>query len=394
MSGINTRFDRPRSGRRLARSPLPSEERRQRLIRQHARALWGDTPGWVAAAEGRGGHITDTGSYDFDTWVPRYFQWPDEASPLIRWALRESRLNDLYVCPLLRKARDCRRGTGLASSWVWADVDSQPTSAASTKVRPIPDDGYLAVRSSKGNLQIYLPLDRRVSPDMIEQFNYRLVSCVQADSKWADNSMMRLPGTFNHKGRATGGTSWLVQPRDPDSDPQLVHWTEQELHDFLPEGQPPGRQDTFISGPDPKRYKKVLESLPAPLKALAAERPGADRSDQSFRLAARLFEEGISDIDAGEILRQHPPTVHKCADRNISDYIAHTIANARTRHPHPGETCTEALCHNQYAPPSEVTDALLALHHEMTEANWSFPAAGPRRPSSRRLSKSPYKLAP
>jgi hypothetical protein len=64
----------------------------------------------------------------------------------------------------------------------------------------------LTVVSSGRGLHVYFELPALAEPAEYERINKGLAELMGGDSKHAENSLLRLPGTFSHKQRVVDGT--------------------------------------------------------------------------------------------------------------------------------------------------------------------------------------------
>jgi hypothetical protein len=183
------------------------------------RLFGGANLGWVllAAATPR----IEGGKYHLDDWEHRYYCTEDEIwlspdlSDLVREGLGQSdRGRDVFVCPMPRRDKSAKRGAGGLARYAWCDID-RPYRDVLAEIPGNAPSGSLLVRSGFG-MHFYLPLDQPRPAREVERLNRMLQEHFDGDSKWAENSLMRLPGTFNHKPHL----------RQPDGTATLVTWTE------------------------------------------------------------------------------------------------------------------------------------------------------------------------
>jgi hypothetical protein len=164
--------------------------------------VWGRAEGWACAAIGSGGHYAAR-KYKFTSFQHRYYRWPDDARRLLTELLCAAPEADVYVIPLLRRDRSARKGSGTCGQVAWADVDGKWTRERSAAVDQLRQGGapVWLVESGSGGRHVYVRLVEAVPPEQVEMWNRRLGALLDADAKWAENSLLRLPGTFNHKPR-------------------------------------------------------------------------------------------------------------------------------------------------------------------------------------------------
>ena len=119
--------------------------------------------------------------------------------------------------------------------------------------------------------------------------------------------MLRLPGTWNHKGRAAGGESLPVQFLD--FRPAVKDWTVSELVSQF------GPAPVDVSGNGADAIEPAMPAgVPAELLARLEEEP-SDRSTQSFSLVAACLEAGFSDGETLALALRHRPTREKYGER-------------------------------------------------------------------------------
>jgi len=72
--------------------------------------------------------------------------------------------------------------------------------------------GSWTVASGSGGRHVYVALADCLPAVEVERLNRRLAVALDADAKWSGESLLRVPGTRNHKGRARGGSAvWVRQ---------------------------------------------------------------------------------------------------------------------------------------------------------------------------------------
>lgn len=176
-------------------------------------ALWADRDGWAAFGIGTGQHITKTGSYKFapgNGFVGRFLRWPDEKARLAELVAAADAGADVYVAPMLRATRERAKGTGAGSRFAWADVDGPLTAERVAVLQTFVP--LVRIVSSGGGHHVYVELDDWHDVEAVEAANKGLVAALAADAKWSDESLLRLPGTWNYKAPTRGtGDRALVQ---------------------------------------------------------------------------------------------------------------------------------------------------------------------------------------
>ncbi len=179
-------------------------------LEEHARAftecLWARLGGWACLAVGVSPFWED-GRYRHTGFLEVFRRWPQEAEALLSAGLGAASRHDVWVCPLLRSRRQRRRGTAIAGRHLWVDIDHECSSDEAALVDELTGrDGSFAVASgSPGHLHVYVQVAEPMDVGEIEVGNRRLSRTLRGDAKWDETSLLRLPGTINHKPTATLG---------------------------------------------------------------------------------------------------------------------------------------------------------------------------------------------
>jgi hypothetical protein len=131
--------------------------------------------------------------YTHREWTECHFDWPAEREVLLGQVERELLLDrvDVYVCPALRQGHRRRQGDAIGPRVVWADLDG-PTADPDL----LADLNPLRVQSGgPGRLHVYVVLEEPVPVAVHRILCRTLAARLGADSKWSDESLLRLPGT-------------------------------------------------------------------------------------------------------------------------------------------------------------------------------------------------------
>lgn len=181
-------------------------------IADYTCALWDGLAGWACLGLGGGPHLVD-GKYGHESFEQQFFAWPKQAQKITRVALRAAPDHDVWVCPMLRIEPLRRTETGIGGRHLWADIDQTLNRDASDLVdRLSARDGSFTVASgTSGHQHLYIRLHEHLSADAVVALNQRLAASIRADAKWDETSLLRLPGTLNHKARVAGGSATPVR---------------------------------------------------------------------------------------------------------------------------------------------------------------------------------------
>jgi RepB DNA-primase from phage plasmid len=282
------------------------------LRRRHAErwvaAVWGDRTGYFHFAFGFGGDFNANSKYMFARWQERSGRWPDDRDRFLEEALRRAPEEDVYVAPYLRSNPTRKKGNALPASVLYADIDELREESRGFE-RLLIDPGGLLVSSGEG-LHVYVRLPTALAPAELESLNRHLAHRLHADSGWAENKVLRLPGTWNHKGRARGEDSRPVLIMDVQR--AVKDWAPDELLELLGSPAPEPRGSV-------KRSRLLPEIVPEHILDKLHEQPGDDRSAQTFAFVAACLRSGLSEQTTLELGLQHEPTREKYGDRAAAE---------------------------------------------------------------------------
>lgn len=183
--------------------------------RRYCDLVWQQRPGWVVAGIGAKGHFSGT-SYKYVGFRERPYRWPDERNTLVSELLTQSVSSDVFVTVMLRSRPSRKRGTGTALPGQFAWLDADPWD--DERNRLLVDAGSPVHRVSSGGPgggeHVYVDLGEPLAASLVGAYCQRLAKRFDTDNWGGDNKFLRLPGTFNHKGRAQGRSSapvrWLT----------------------------------------------------------------------------------------------------------------------------------------------------------------------------------------
>lgn len=206
--------------------------------------IFGRRKGIVLIAFGSGGHFNEKDTYRPETWEQQTLTWPRDRDALISEALEVAPNVDVYISPTLRTAPNRRKGSSDASEYLWADVDTLGPNTFKRLDTILSDGSFLVHSGQPGHLHVYIRLDDFYPPQVVEDLNKQLMRFLGGDSKWDETSVLRLPGTLNHKSRAAGRSS-----HNKEAD-RLIQTLEDFLRDGRPQRSAPGPGQLSLFGRD------------------------------------------------------------------------------------------------------------------------------------------------
>lgn len=279
--------------------------------------LFGDGEGYVAVAS-KG-----------DTWEEKQFAWPMGRGRLLRWVQRRIDECNIFICPALRSEARRIKGDGVNLSWLWADVDWEKVTDKPAVVAAVRKLAPARVFSGTGkNMHVYVQLDKPVGIEEHYRLNQGLRDLFEADAKHPDNSLLRLPGTFNRKGRPVEVT-WV-------KDSSKI-WTPKELLKI------PAIRDTKVingtSSHGDGTYEQVdVSGAPATAKRLARmdsdeaiDRFGS-RHAAVYQVTQKLIKWGLDRNEIHTLLEDFVPGIEKQDDERGYD-MHRDIDKCIARHP-------------------------------------------------------------
>jgi len=199
-----------------ATSYRSTDQQRLASARAYCDLLYGDRSGYVYMFTGAGGYFTPNDSYKFICKTQFWWAWPDTRDEFLSLPLVDvANLDDVYVCPQLRRQRTATQDPTTTGCTLWCDVDGPWTAQRQAALDAFLQGRAAHIVDSGHGKHVYVPLDRMYLGEEIEHGNRILMKVLDGDSKWSENSLLRLPGAFNHKDGARGGTSTLVRWDQP-----------------------------------------------------------------------------------------------------------------------------------------------------------------------------------
>lgn len=264
----------------------------------------GASAGFICLAVGIDPHLTPTGMYRHRRWRERYFHPITDREKLLDYVadVMAAEVCDVYVCATLRKGMQRKlKGGPHALVALHADLDG-----------PSGDDELLAALTpvvvdsgSPGHAHVHVMLNQAVEPKVWERLERALVDRLGADSKVADNDLLRLPGTVNHKAVTTGGEA---TPVTLASVGQRV--SPSVVADLLRVGG--ARADRApVSAAQVSVPIRPAVPLPAGVRR-ALENPDVeDRSRAHHRVVKACQDAGMTLAETLAVVADYPPSVEK-----------------------------------------------------------------------------------
>ena len=273
--------------------------------RVHLRRLFEGLEGYVALGMGFGGRFEgETYKFPEGSFAESFFGWPKQQDQLLAKVEEHVEAADVYICPLLRRTRSRKQGTGALGRFAWADVDAQTPSGWE---RALLGPSSFVVGSGRGQ-HPYVALPDPVGATELEDLNRRLAQALEADSGWSETKYLRLAGTLNHKPRATGGESSPVDFLDVATG--LRDWSLEELRELLPAGS------SSSSNGYPSIEPVMPEDVPAYLLERLNEEVGDHPGRQSFWFVAACIDAGVDEAGVMALALEHRPTKEKFGNEN------------------------------------------------------------------------------
>ena len=182
------------------------------LISEHCARLWGLTQqeGYACLAHGVP-HLNERGGYTHSDFGEHFIRWPQDRKDLYALALELRQDRDVWLAPVLRTERKRTKTTACTSRFLYGEVDRPWTQRDQMMFDNIAGPGsFLVASGGEGRRHLYVRLDEPVAWGQLELFNRRIAVMFGGDAKWDASVLLRLPGTFHHKGRVRNGDPVVV----------------------------------------------------------------------------------------------------------------------------------------------------------------------------------------
>ena len=197
------------------------------VVADYFDVVFGERSGFLAVAFGHDPYRDATGCYRHRRWIERRYPWPagrDQLTTDVTRRFLAGERVDVYVCPASRHTDGPRRkGSALPPMVCWADLDGP----AADEQLLVALDPLIVESGSDGHRHLYVPLSRPVELGTWNLLQRALRDALgsAADAKIADNDLLRLPGTRNHKSdppTVVTPLPWPGQRWDPDELAELL----------------------------------------------------------------------------------------------------------------------------------------------------------------------------
>jgi len=248
-----------------------------------------DRPGWLEIG---------TRTADRAWFETAWFRWPGDRYRVLHHIVSRAGTHDVWMAALLKQEQ--QRGTELPGRYAWCDADTGKLSPnADAEIESL--DPAIVLSGSLGNRQVWVRLPKLSSPAEIRLYNKGLIARIGGDPKHSPDSIMRVPGTLNHKACEDGvhrcKTVIWQQRAGAAVEDDLSASTEDTGTDF--------------DMPDPVDIGTPPEPLRRALQGLADGMTPSEHTQHVAYVAASLFQ------DDGQVLaalEQDDVTAERRAD--------------------------------------------------------------------------------
>ncbi|WP_188078666.1 AAA family ATPase [Rhodococcus sp. ANT_H53B] len=158
---------------------------------------YGNTSGYAFLAHEIAGVFSET-----------HYSWPADAEKMAADALKQSLLGEVWFSTCLMHTPKRHSGNSVERRIIHADVDQGNLDFESVEEL----HGFAVFSGTPGNGHIYVELNRSVSVAEFKILCGGLRDRVVGDNKIADNDLLRIPGTLNHKTDPANPVTWAMRP--------------------------------------------------------------------------------------------------------------------------------------------------------------------------------------
>lgn len=285
--------------------------------------ILGSEKGWVSVAFKKGDAV----------WNERQFEWPDDKARLVKWAELNGPKGDVFICPAVRLRKERTKGQGKGLTWLWADVDMEkiPTKKQDAIVKRINAMGSIVVASGSGkNCHVYVKLDHEVTVREHEILNTGLRDFLMADNKQADNSLLRLPGTLNHKPGNGHAKVGVVGGHGKSVDPEYL--MEKPTWQAVEIANSTGGGESWTKVDITKLYKGSLKAMLTMQDDEARGRYGS-RHKAVYAVTRELIKRGLNSDQIHTLMDQFAPAISKNKSEHSGYDVHRDVARVMQRQP-------------------------------------------------------------
>lgn len=284
------------------------------------RTVLGDEPGTVCAAWGLDPYLDDNDKLKFaGRFHQKFYEWPADVAALVADARNVSESgNEAFYCAALRAPGVRRRlkGQAVGALTQWVDLDNPTTDPELyDKLDP------LRVRSgTDAHEHGYVLLSEAATPELWNAVQRELRDRLGGDTKIADNDVLRIPGTHNHKTDPPGEVHVIEGWRG-------TRWRPAELARLLgidpakpPRAPNPRAKPTRKHTERTRNAKTPGTTLAVPAcveRAMQRHLKDKDRSGATYAVANECRRAGLDQEQTVELLCSYPPAVDKYGDGDL-----------------------------------------------------------------------------
>lgn len=270
--------------------------------------------------EGLKGYIAIAVRFNGKGWVEHQYLWPEQKAQLLSNVKDlESKKADIYICPVLRKDEGRDKWNGLGGRTVFADLDGGEIPIDLSPCVELVNSG------TSGHYHAYITLTSVQPVERIEALNYALAKISNGDSKWANNTVLRLPGTTNFKNEPLSVTVNQLASVVVDAN---------NLADFFGTNMPRFNieypTDAEVNG---LREIHIPSDIHFYLQQRLDEDSSGDKSNKSYHFIVTCIEKGYPANLIYSLALQHAPTVVKYGMRKdgIKNQVLTVIKSKKQR---------------------------------------------------------------
>ena len=298
--------------------------------------------GYLHGARGVDGHFTSSGRYEFrGGWHPWSYHWPTQRGDAITFMADHARQDDVFCCAYLMQTGGLKDGRSKTNAVVRQIAHSDVDGGLDLYDEVIDRDNVAIVASgTDDHCHVFIQLADVATEQQHDALEEALAKRLGGDSKVRSSDVLRPCGTVNHKGRARGGVSTLVDfIREPKANARKLKTRvlAAELGvDFAniatTNGSPADTQPTDVDGdeaPEPvdmSRYSWIQEAL---------DEPHPDRSTHISHVVRECYDAGLKRAQTRWVVNRRADLVAKLAELGHRDDVLINWNKTAAEWPHP-----------------------------------------------------------